>query len=431
MTATDTRPRLLTGPVLTSPALTGPVLLTGTVLPPGSRPTATDFPALAGPESIWEDARWWRFVERTDLHEVRYLLVTDGDRAVAIAPLLLTREGGGLLFYDPPRLAGTAGAMAEPDLLDPADRHRFTELAAMLPDLRPEQYPSLTLATFGNHHGVAHAPDRTLRGAVMAALPGLLRQAAAALGCRSSALLYVGEPDAAAVDRSATAAGYAAALLGAEGVHHLPDPGAGWESYLAGLSSRRRTRLRRELREYEGAGFRAVVRTGPTAIDDEVVALQVAHRAKYGLPGGDDRVRRDFDGIREELGDCATVLGAERDGRLHGFVLYLRAGDALFARTAGFAPDAHGCYLALTYHETARWAVEHGIRRIHYGLATYEAKIARGCALEPRWGWFAFHGAGAATYDELLALQSQSIDRRLDRVGAPARRSCTGSGAGR
>ena len=99
---------------------------------------------------------------------------------------------------------------------------------------------------------------------------------------------------------------------------------------------------------------------------------------------------------------------------------YLRTQDALFARTGGTAPDARGCYFAVDYHETARWAVGNGIRRIHYGMAAYEAKVTRGCELRPRWGWFAFHGAQADTYREVLALQSQSIERQLALVGAPA-----------
>ncbi|MEN0137260.1 MAG: GNAT family N-acetyltransferase [Rhodococcus sp. (in: high G+C Gram-positive bacteria)] len=394
--------------------------LTGHVLPRGARPAAADFAGIAEPDIIWEDARWWRFTERTDLHEVRYLEVRADGRAVAVAPLLVTERPGGLLFYDPPRLAGTAGPMAEPELLDPPDRLRWAEVTDALQSARDDQYPSVALATFGNHHGVAHAPDRSRdqRRAVMAALPDLLHQAGDELGCRSAALLYVEEPEAGDVDGCASRAGYTAALLGAEGVQDLE--GHSWAEYVAGLSKRRRSRLRKEVADYTDAGLRTVVRWGPTAIDDEVVALQVAHRAKYGLPGGEDRVRRDFDAVREELGDSCLMLGAEHDGRLVGFVLYLRTRDSLFARTAGFAPGVRGCYLTLTYHESARWAVEHGIRRIHYGLAAYEAKIARGCRLRPRWGWFSFLGDGAGPYREALTLQSRSIERRLELVGAPA-----------
>jgi hypothetical protein len=390
----------------------------GHLLPPDARPTSQEFAGVGQPDIIWEDARWWRFTERTDRHKVRYLEVREDNRTVALAPLLITEKPGGLLFYDPPRLAGTAGALAEPELLDPSDQQRWAELTATLPD--PDQYPSLALATFGNHHGVAHSPGRTVdqRRAVMAALPELLLQAADELGCRSVALLYIGEPDAVDVDESASRAGYASTLLGAEGVLELAD--TSWEGYLAGLSKRRRYQARKELRVYEAAGFRTVVRTGADAFSEDLVALQVAHRAKYGLPGGEDRVRRDLYAVRDELGESCVVFTAERDGQIGSFTLYLRTRDALFARTGGTLPDAKGCYFAVDYHETARWAVENGIRRVHYGMAAYEAKVTRGCELRPRWGWFAFGGAQADRYREVLELQSQSIERQLALVGYPA-----------
>ncbi|MEU5689988.1 GNAT family N-acetyltransferase [Streptomyces venezuelae] len=373
-----------------------------------------------GTDLIWDDARWLRFTARTDLHETHCLQVLEEDRPVALATLLVTHKPGGLLFYDAPRLAGTASPMAEPELLDEAEREQWDRLTASLPEGRADHYPSLALATFGNHHGVAHTHGRSpeQRRSVMTALPVLLQLIADQLGCRSTALLYVGEPEAEAVDAAAIHAGYHATLLGADAVHEL---GADdWEQYVAGLSSRRRRGLRKEVTAYENSGFRTVATTGPEALDDTVTALQVAHRAKYGLPGGHDRVRRDFDALREEIGDSCVVLGAVHEDRVLGFALYLRAGDALFLRTVGFAPEASGCYLALTYHETARWALENGIRRIHYGLATYEAKFQRGCALRPRWGWFAFHGPDADVFRRLLDLQSRSIERRLEHVGSPA-----------
>jgi len=385
------------------------------LLPPGTRPSADDFTGLAHPDTVWQDARWWRYTERTDLHQTRYLEVHEDGQVVALAPLLVTPRPGGLLFYDAPRLAGAVGPMAEPELLDPSERQRWADLTATLPD--PDQYPSMTLGTFGNHHGVAHAADRThsQRAAVMTALPDLLVQAADEMGCRSVAMLYIGETEAADVDRSASAVGYAAALLGAEGVLDLAD--TTWEGYLAGLSKRRRYQARKELRNYAAAGYRTVIRTGPDAITDDLVALQVTHRAKYGLPGGDERVRRDLAAIRDDLGESAVVLSAERDRRKRGFVLYLRTRDALFARTGGTDPDALGTYFALDYHETARWALEHGIRRIHYGMAAYEAKVTRGCALHPRWGWFRFTGPRAAGYREVLALQSDTMARQLALAG--------------
>ncbi|MEU5896732.1 GNAT family N-acetyltransferase [Streptomyces venezuelae] len=394
---------------------------TARLLPPGHHP-AHDATAQGGTGLIWDDPRWLRFTARTDLHETHCLQVLEEDRPVALATLLLTHKPGGLLFYDAPRLAGTPSPMAEPDLLDEAEREQWDHLTASLPlpEDRADHYPSLALATFGNHHGVAHTHGRSpqQRQSVMAALPALLQQIADQLGCRSTAMLYVGEPEADAVDAAATRAGYHATLLGADAVHELRADD--WEQYVAGLSSRRRRGLRKEVTAYENSGFHTVAITGPEALDDTVIALQVAHRAKYGLPGGHERVRRDFDALREEIGESCVVLGAAREDRVLGFALYLRAGDALFLRTVGFAPEASGCYLALTYHESARWALENGIRRIHYGLATYEAKFQRGCELQPRWGWFAFNGPDAEAFHEVLTLQSRSIERRLEHVGSPA-----------
>ncbi|MFK4066839.1 GNAT family N-acetyltransferase [Streptomyces sp. NPDC029674] len=389
---------------------------TARLLPPGHH-LAT---GQGGSGLIWDDPRWLAFTARTDLHETYCLHVLEGDRPVALATLLVTHKSGGLLFYDAPRLAGTASPMAEPELLDEAERAQWEHLTASLPQDRADHYPSLACATFGNHHGVAHTPGRSpeQRRSVMAALPALLQQIADQLGCRSTALLYVGEPEAEGVDAAATRAGYRATLLGADAVHELSADD--WEQYVAGLSSRRRRGLRKEVTAYENSGFRTVATTGLEALDDTVTALQVAHRAKYGLPGGHERVRRDFDALREEIGESCVVLGAVHEDRMLGFALYLRAGDALFLRTVGFAPEASGCYLALTYHETTRWALENGIRRIHYGLATYEAKFQRGCALRPRWGWFAFHGPDAEVFREVLDLQSRSIERRLEHVGSPA-----------
>ncbi|MEU1568631.1 GNAT family N-acetyltransferase [Streptomyces mirabilis] len=393
---------------------------TARLLPPGHHSAHHDGTGRDGPDLVWDDARWLRFTARTDLHDTHCLEVLEEDRPVALATLLVTHGPGGLLFYDAPRLAGTASPMAEPDLLDEAEREQWDRLTASLPEGRTDHYPSLALATFGNHHGVAHAPGRSpeQRQSVMAALPALLQQVSTQLGCRSTALLYVGEPEAEAVDAAATRAGYHATLLGADAVHQLNADG--WEQYVAGLSSRRRRGLRKEVTAYEQSGFHTVATTGPAALDDTVIALQVAHRAKYGLPGGDERVRRDFEALREENGEACVVLGAVHEDRMLGFALYLRAGDSLFLRTVGFAPEAAGCYLALTYHETTRWALENGIRRIHYGLGTYEAKFQRGCALHPRWGWFGFHGPDTATFRDVLDLQSLSIERRLERVGSPA-----------
>ncbi|WP_335938781.1 GNAT family N-acetyltransferase [Streptomyces sp. PTD5-9] len=396
--------------------------LTARVLGPADRPTAAGLPALDRPPVIWEDDRWWRFTERTDLHETRYLGVYGPDSGlVALAPLLVTRDGGGLLFYDVPKMVGDLGAFGDPERLPDADRTRWDGLVDDLPDARRDQYPSLALAVFGSHLGLVHAAGRTpaQRREVLAELPRLLDEAAERLGCRSTGLLYATDEQAALIGPAAEARGHTPAVLGAESVLRLD--AWDWDGYLAALASRKRVRLRRELRDYREAGFTTVIRQGADALTDSVVDLQVALRAKYGLPGGRARVQRDFDAIRETVGDSCLVVSAEREGETLGFVLYLRSGQALYGRTAGFDEDrARGVYFSLTYHETVRWSLANGVREIWYGLAAYEAKRLRGCDIEPRRGWFRFTGDGHRTLADTVRLQGDSEDRRLRSLGPTA-----------
>ncbi|MBL3668507.1 GNAT family N-acetyltransferase [Streptomyces sp. M2CJ-2] len=393
--------------------------LTARVLGPADRPTAADLPALDRPPVIWEDDRWWRFTERTDLHEARYLGVYGpGGDLVALAPLLVTRDGGGLLFYDVPKMVGDLGAFGDPERLPDGDRTRWDGLVTDLPDARRDQYPSLALSVFGSHLGLVHAADRTpaQRREVLAELPRLLDDAAEQLGCRSTGLLYATDEQAALIGPAAEARGHTPAVLGAESVLRLN--AQDWDGYLAALTSRKRNRLRRELRDYHEAGFTTVIRHGADALTDSVVDLQVALRAKYGLPGGRARVQRDFDAIRETVGDSCMVVSAEREDETLGFVLYLRSGQALYARTAGFDADrARGVYFSLTYHETVRWSLANDVREIWYGLAAYEAKRLRGCDIEPRRGWFRFTGDGHRTLTDTVRLQGDSEDQRLRSLG--------------
>src|SRR5207302_2802495 len=113
--------------------------------------------------------------------------------------------------------------------------------------------------------------------------------------------------------------------------------------------------VRKELADFTARGLRCVVRTGKTALSQELVDLQVALRAKHGLPGGRERVLRDFHLLASLLGSDCVVISAHRAESIVGFALYLRSGDSLYARTGGFEREADGtsCYFPLAYHETA------------------------------------------------------------------------------
>lgn len=159
-------------------------------------------------------------------------------------------------------MVGDLSAFGTLEQLTEDARNHWEKLTVALPDARCDQYPSVALGVFGSHHGIVHAADRdnAERRRVLAGLPRLLDDAARILGCRSSALLYATDEQAAALGPAAEALGYTPAVLGAESVLRFDAPD--WDAYLAGLASRKRIRTKRELRAYAEAGFRTVIREG-------------------------------------------------------------------------------------------------------------------------------------------------------------------------
>ncbi|MDH6574585.1 GNAT family N-acetyltransferase [Kitasatospora sp. MAP5-34] len=377
-------------------------------------------------DSWWGDPGWSRFAQRAGRHQVRRLLVLDGEGAVcADAPLLISTPDTGSLFYDAPKMIGDERAFGDADRLSATDRERYDSLRLRLPPIRAAQHPTVSLTAFGPHHGVRIAPrSRIPREAVFAALPGLLAAAADELGCRSSGLLHLGAAEHAAMADTAAAQGYTPVLLGADTVFELPD-GADYDTWLASLRSRRRTRLRKELQDYRSQDIRTVVRQGPEAFTDELVELQAQLRAKHGVPTDPAAVRVEFDAIRDTVGEACVVFTAESDGKVLGFVLGLLdpGRRVLHARSAGFSPEAMAasCYFVLVYHDVPAWALDRGVRRVRFGMSTYEAKRARGCALEPLSGYVRFSGPDAAVPHLAAEVQSRTEAGRLTALGAEVR----------
>ncbi|MFF0144107.1 GNAT family N-acetyltransferase [Amycolatopsis sulphurea] len=208
-------------------------------------------------------------------------------------------------------------------------------------------------------------------------------------------------------------------MLGADTALDVPVV-ASHEEYFAALPSRRKTRLRKEKAQYVEQGLRTVVRSGRNAVTDDLVVLQAQLRAKHGMSGDLEQVRKEFFDIRDTVGDSVVVVSAERDGEVVGFTLCLYDKDRneLYARSSGFDHDAPGLYFALVYQEIPAWAADHGIRRIYFGTSTYEAKRARGCAMLPLYGQLRFTAEGGELLHRATALQALGETRGLEALGA-------------
>ncbi|MFD8787282.1 GNAT family N-acetyltransferase [Kitasatospora sp. NPDC059599] len=398
--------------------------LTGTVLGSVADLRRTGLTDLPG-EPVWAGADWWRFVEADDDHEILYLLINRADtaRPIAVAPALLIRGPEQLLFYNGPRIIGDFSAIGHPPAATEHDTARARHLAPQVAEIRPTLYPWLTVGVFGSSLGLRPfdiiSPTDT--APLVPALDRLARATAAELGCAGHSLLYLDPAEDAAGRDHAAATGAARALFGAEAVLDVPENGL--DGYLARFPSARRSKLRKEMQAYRAAGLHTTAAEGPDALGEQHLALRIALRAKYGHAAGESWARREFAALRDTLGDRLTVLSSVRDGRVVGYLLAFRAGDVLYTRSAGFdyeAVDGTYCYFNLVYYDTVQWAARNGIRRIHYGLGTTEAKHTRGCTLVPRRAYFTLPEAAAGPCTELLAVQDRSARARVAALGLDA-----------
>ncbi|HEU5470951.1 MAG TPA: hypothetical protein VFV67_09890 [Actinophytocola sp.] len=163
-------------------------------------------------------------------------------------------------------------------------------------------------------------------------------------------------------------------------------PPGGWESWLDSLGSRHRARrVRSEVRRFARAGYRVWHRTLHEAHRD-VARLMARTEARYGRHVDVDALSRSFRRQGELAGDRAEVLlCGKEDGAALGLCLYYRWQDTVYLRAVGFDyENLSGAaeYFNLTYYLPARLP---GIRWLHAGIETPEAKAGRGATLRPLW----------------------------------------------
>nr|WP_168720830.1 GNAT family N-acetyltransferase [Streptomyces sp. SAT1]ANO42694.1 hypothetical protein A8713_036205 [Streptomyces sp. SAT1] len=158
------------------------------------------------------------------------------------------------------------------------------------------------------------------------------------------------------------------------------------EAYLAALPSRRRVRIRKELRLFSEAG--AV--TGHTALDgsnvERVAALAHNLERKYEQTSTLGQLTEWFEAIAKHV--PASVFTAELDGRLFAMTLWLHHEDRLYGFHAGFDYDiGRGLpmYSVIGYHlPIAHACSDPAVKVLEYGTSADHAKLLRGTRAMPQ-----------------------------------------------
>ncbi|GII62164.1 hypothetical protein Skr01_22490 [Sphaerisporangium krabiense] len=299
-----------------------------------------------------------------------------GETRLALYGTVLDREATGEIFDLPYILAG------DPRVFPLSEASRAAR-ATWRPPPAESWYPNLVVMLPGYE---CHALGP------LAADPGALSELVGAIVAwakeqelRAVAFLYT-PPGAAALRQALPGHGFTRVPLSYS--CELPLPGAGFDDYLAALPRKQRTETRRELRVLAAAGVR--VRAVPvTDVPEDVVTLKCAHSAKYnGGPADRAKVRARLRGL------CALrdplLFRAERDGTLVGYGLFARYGDVWYCVSTGMdyaRAESRNAYFATVFYEPVRLAPEAGVRRVHYGQATWRAKMSRGCEAVEMPGW--------------------------------------------
>lgn len=268
-------------------------------------------------------------------------------------------------------------ALTEP----PTALYRWNALLADrgLPEIAPDGLLVGPRQGYRTQFPVVAGADR------VAAVGGLVAQLRERAAGRACVALYVPTSDA----RALVAAGVTAppVLLEADATFELP--AGGWEAWLATLPSKRRINVKRELRRFEEAGYEIVRRPLADCVE-QIPPLAGSTQARYGADAPNELWRKLLGMHIAAMGPAAQVALCMRPGDDHaiGFALYYVRGETLYLRWAGFDYDrlaGAAEYFNLLYYGQIAHAPQIGVRRIHAGIKTIEAKALRGARLRPLW----------------------------------------------
>jgi hypothetical protein len=175
-------------------------------------------------------------------------------------------------------------------------------------------------------------------------------------------------------------------LIGADCV--IDVVGATVDDHVAALPTRqRRTNFRREESRFAASGLeirQVSLRESWHLLGPLLAAVQRKYGHDQSAGEMSARLRRQGD----HVGSRAVVFACFDGGIIIGFALAYQWGDELTLRVVGFdykrLPGADE-YAQLAVHAPLRYCYTRGLRRLHLGTASYEAKCRRGARPRPLW----------------------------------------------
>lgn len=354
--------------------------------------------------AFFSSARWLSAVEGTLSPDSGYALIrSDGSRPLAGLAAYCVRQGA-YVSLDPPALLLRAELRESvTPFLSSRDARELELLVGRLePELRARYPVAVSVAPYSSAAGIIGTTEGT---GVAERLAVALRDFGASWGAKSFAFLNLHEADAQALAPALRRTGYMTATLAARSILSVR-----WESfdgYLRSLPSTRRSSVRHELRAFAAHGLELSVVDGTRlrALADQLAPLYATLRTRHGQEDAAREARETLEWIDTRFRDLTRLVLVEAGGTLLAFHLLFEAEGALYSYIGGQTYDEHArkghAYFNGVYYEPLRLALRRGLDRIDYGTESYEAKVLRGCVLQPLTGFFDF---GADVRDDLARM---------------------------
>ena len=160
--------------------------------------------------------------------------------------------------------------------------------------------------------------------------------------------------------------------------HWLNEGYAGFDDFLAALSSRKRKTIRRERRDALGAGITVEILAGREITEahwDAFFAFYMdTGSRKWGRPYLN---RRFFSLVGERMPDRIVLFLARRAGRYIAGAINFVGDTTLYGRNWGCIEDHPFLHFELCFYQAIDYAIAHGLARVEAG-AQGEHKLARG-----------------------------------------------------
>jgi uncharacterized protein len=319
----------------------------------------TDWDQMAGALGMYSSVDWLRVVEDGGCDECRYLLVYDADRVIGALPAYLMSD-------------------------EPNDYYNLRSIFRNLPP--PAEGGRECLA--GNRRGyrneilLADGLPEVKQITVVRALIDELAELAGSAGSSHAAFLYLSEAGLQQIGKGVPGA---QPVLSYSGDAWLDAPGESFDDYLAGLSSKQRLTVRNEMKRFTACGLR--VSTEHPA-DHATVLAELAGNVQEKYSGGPGRreLTAALDRQHELLGDHGILFACRDDVGIIGVALAYRWQNWLYMQVAGFdygrLPGAFE-YFNVAIYEPLLYCYQHGLRGVHLGTGSHQAKALRGARIGP------------------------------------------------